>query len=182
MKWLRGFTILLVFLGISVCSSISNVALASNFSIESEWHHITVGYNYSVPGELNDKLTFQVTGKYPQSQFSIISNQKGVKKLDLEYPKNISMVPYNFYVKEIIDNSTGKRFWAILAREGNKVLGWGLWIVGEHNGQYVTYISEQGLSSMGWHRPTNRISRNGITTINGDIYIYNLQKYIMIIA
>lgn len=180
MKWLRGFTILLVFLGISVCSSISNVALASNFSIESEWHHITVGYNYKSLGSLNDKLTFQVTGNYMQSELSVVSSKKDVKKLILEYPiysPKVSLMPLNFYVKAITDNTTGKHFWVILAREGNKVIGWGLWIVGEHNGQYVTYISEQGLNAMGWKRPVNRSTRNGITTENGDLYIQFTEVY-----
>ncbi len=163
----RWIALLLVIIG-----CVGSSVLAGNFSLAKDWHH--VGFHertYTVKGEMNDTITFKVKGNAYYSSIQLISSRKDIPVLRLPYPEGLNMAPIDFYIKELRDTTSGKRFWVVTSREGNKVIGYGFWIVGEYKGTYVVYVSEQSMRNMGWNRPLHKSSRNYIGVVDGDLYI-----------
>lgn len=161
-----------VVLGVCILCLGSNV-FASNFTklLRQGATLNYMGNSFSTTGELSDKITFSFVGKYPDVQIVVKSSNKKVKPLVLPYTENDSMIPSRLLISVIKDNETGKRFWIIRTEEGNKVINHGFWIVGEYKGQYVTYVSENSFSIMGWKRTDNVPSRSRAFLDNGTLNV-----------
>lgn len=170
-NWLR---ILVLTLSLLVPSAV----FADNFSWQtSEWKHISplnstwTPSSFKTTGVLNDSLTFKVSKTGNNTGITVTSSKKGAPALNLPYPSGLALMPYDFYIRTIKDMSTGKTFWVVKANEGNKVINYGSWIIGEYKGKYVVFVSESSLASVGWYRIAKKPIRTAFGLMNGNLYM-----------